>query len=74
MLWTIRVKGLGRVEERLVQASTEDLARQVGEAWAAQQGYRVVGVVQAVVADESILAPAPPKQDGAARPAARPIQ
>ena len=40
MLWTVRLKGLGKVEERLVEASSEERAWRVAEAYAGRMPGR----------------------------------
>ena len=55
MLWSVRLKGLGPVMEKLIEASP-GREWNVAEAYGALIGHRVIGVEKAVVADESILA------------------
>lgn len=56
MLWSVRLKGLGPVMEKLIEASP-GREWNVAEAYGALIGHRVIGVEKAVVADESILEP-----------------
>lgn len=63
MLWTVRVKGLGAVEEVLVEASDENRARLVADLWALKQGKRVVGLKKALVATEAELSAEAPKAE-----------
>jgi len=71
MLWNLRYRDRQRMVEVVVEASSEERAIRVGEAYVGSlrgkrpgESYRYVGVRRLTVADESILGE---ESDGAAR-------
>jgi hypothetical protein len=71
MLWNLRYRDRQRMVEVVVEASSEERAIRVGEAYVGSlrgkrpgESYRYVGVRRLTVADESILAARRPQTAG----------